>query len=190
MAESGVHYLAKANILERIEKNASEYERVSQQLQEAVKMGDLSENSEYDAAKEASAKVRREREMLLPVLTMPIVKSNDNVAAFEEGCVVDIQVYNTTEKPLDPNSQEFSALISASKPVFYGKVMLGGTLPIMELLVDAALSVDTPIGAYLLGKQSGRYSIQVPGGFAPVVVRKLKSTEFTPDEIGCTYEGE
>lgn len=187
MESKGIHYLAQAKIKERLDANAIELERVSDQLAEAVRMGDLSENSEYDAALEARAKVRREREALLPVLTMPVVRASDNVSIFEEGCVVDLKVYGTVDKPLEGNSQEFTNIVTNQEPQFSGLVMLGGTLAIQDLLTDAALSIDTPIGAYLLGKQSGRYSVKVPGGFAIVAAKKLRSTEFTPDQIGCVY---
>lgn len=187
MESKGIHYLAQAKIKQRLENNTQEFARVTEQLQEAVRMGDLRENSEYDAALEARAKVRREREMLLPVLTMPVLRASDNIAIFEEGCVVELRVYGTVDRPLDGNSVEFSKIVEQQSPQFEGKVMLGGTLPIQDLLADAALSIETPIGAYLLGKQSGRYSIKVPGGFAIVTASKLRSTEFTPEQIGCVY---
>lgn len=189
MAEKGVHYLAHATIEERLARNAEEIAHVSEQLQEAIKMGDLRENAEYDAAKEAMGKATRERDMLLPVLDMPTVRSSDSVAVFEEGCVVDIQVYHSLREPVEPNSEAFKKIVSDTTPAFEGRVMLGGTLPIQELLVDAALDVATPVGSYLLGKPSGSFIVKVPGGFVPVVAKKLKTTEFTPEEVGCTYNG-
>lgn len=187
----GVHYLAYNQIKDRIKANEEEYAVVSQQLQEALKLGDLSENAEYDAARSAMDRIVKTRDALIPVMSMTALKSNDNAGIFEPGCVVELSVYGTTPEPLDPKSKEFASIVDTGDPVFYGKLMLGGILPVHELLEDAALSddADTPIPYYLLGKKSGWYSIKVPGGFAIVVAKKLKSTEFTEEDIRCVYKG-
>ena len=191
MGIKGVHYLAYNQIKERIAANDEEYSQVAQQLQEAIKLGDLSENSEYDAARAAMERVVRVRDSLAPVMSMPVIRSNDSAGIIEPGCVLDLAVYGTTPEPLDPKSEEFAQIVNTEQPVFYGKVMLGGILPVHELLADSALSddPDTPIPYFLLGKKSGWYSIKVPGGFAVVTAKKLKSTEFTKDEIRCVYRG-
>ena len=190
MADKGVHYLAYSTIRQRLEDNAKEVEQASLQLQEALKLGDLSENSEYDAAKDKMGRVTKERDMLAPVLSMPQVKANDSASMFEEGCVMELKVFNMTPGPMDPRSDEFVKMMNETEPIFEGTLMYGGTLPIQELLTDAALSVDTPIGSFLLGKQPGAYSIQVPGGFANIYARKLKSTEFTMEDISCVYRAD
>lgn len=187
MAEKGVHYLAYSNIRQRLEKNAEELESATVQLQEALKLGDLRENSEYDAAKDLMGKVTKERDMLVPVLSMPQVRANDSASIFEEGCVILLKVFNMTPEPMETRGDAFAKMMETTEPIFEGTLMYGGTLPIQELLADAALSVDTPIGGYLLGKQSGAYSIQVPGGFANIYAKKLRSTEFKPEDISCVY---
>ncbi len=188
--ESGVHYLALSKIKEMLKANEEEYKQASAQLQEAIKMGDLRENSEYDAAKESMGKIMRDREMLLPVLSMPVIKSSDSVNIFEPGCVLDLKVYGTTAEPIPPNSNQFKDIMSENSPVFEGIVMLGGTLPIQELLVDSALDIKTPVGKFLLGKQSGCYTVPVMDEFVIVSAKRLKSTEFSPEDIGCSYNGE
>lgn len=187
MAEKGVHYLAYSSIRQRLEENAKEVATASEQLQEALKMGDLRENSEYDAAKDRMGKVTKERDMLTPVLSMPQVRANDSASIFEEGCVIELKVFNMTPEPMDTRSEAFNKMMATTQPIFEGILMYGGTLPIQELLTDSALSVDTPIGGYLLGRQPGAYSIQVPGGFANVYARKLRSTEFKVEDIHCVY---
>lgn len=188
MRERGVHYLALSDIRKRLDKNAEDYNVAAVQLTEALKLGDLRENSEYDTAKESMGRIVAERDMLTPVLQLPVVKANDNVSIIEEGCVLDIKVYKAIPSPVSVNSDTFRQLTSVT-PAFEGKVMFGGTLPMQELLVDAALGADTPIGAFLLGKRSGPYCIRVPGGFSPVIVKKLRSDEFDVDELGCVYNG-
>lgn len=189
MSEKGVHYLAYASIKERLAQNALEVDRASEQLQEALKLGDLSENSEYDAAKENMRRVTKERDELLPVLSMSPIRGNDSASIFEEGCVVDLKVYSLTNEPMKPQSEAFRKMVESTHPIFSGTLLFGGTLPVQELLKDSALSADTPIGRALLGKQSGSYSIKVPGGFANITAKKLKSTEFTTEDIGCEYRG-
>lgn len=187
MAEAGVHYLLHAQIKERLAINKAEYDKATVQLQEAIAMGDLSENSEYDAAKETMRRITSERDALQPYLSMPQIKASDSAGIFEEGCVMQIKIYCTTPEPVDPRSDAFAKLTRDKVPVFEGTVLLGGTLPMQELMTDSALSTDTPIGSFLLGKQSGNYSIKVPGGFSNVYVRKLKSTEFKMEDIKCVY---
>lgn len=190
MSEKGVHYLAYSSIRQRIEKNAVELSDASVQLQEALKLGDLRENSEYDAAKDLMSKITKERDMLSPVLSMPQIRANDSASIFEEGCVIDLKVYNMTPGPMDTRSEKFADMMKTSVPIFEGILMYGGTLPIQELLVDSALSVDTPIGKFLLGKQPGAYSIQVPGGFANIYVRKLRTAEVKFEDLHCKYREE
>lgn len=189
MAEGGIHYLLYADAKARLVKNSAEYERISEELQEAIKMGDLRENSEYDAAKEAMRKVTKERDELTPVLSMPQLRSNDSASIFEEGCIIELKVYSATPEPMNTKSEEFARMVKECTPSFEGVLMFGGTLSVHELLRDSTLSTDTPIGKFLLGKQPGAYSIQVPGGFANVIAKKVKSTELEEKKIGCIYNG-
>lgn len=187
--ERGVHYLALANIRQRLEANTEEYALASVQLAEALKMGDLRENSEYDSAKDSMARIVATRDMLTPMLSMPVVKANDSANIIEEGCVLDLQVFRAVPEPIAPGSEEFTARTQDVEPAFSGRVMFGGTLPIQELLADAALSADTFVGKFLLGKRPGSYCVKVPGGFVPLIVKKLKSTEFDHQDLGCVYHG-
>ena len=189
MAENGVHYLSYNRIKERLADNAIEYEKASAELKEAIAMGDLRENSEYDAAKERMHKVTQERDELSMVLAMPQVCANDNATFFEEGSVMELKVFTLTPVPMNTKGEEFQKMVETVTPIFEGVILFGGTLPLQELLSDSALSAETPIGKELLGRQPGYYSFKVPGGFANLSAKKLKSNEFKLEDIKCVYRG-
>lgn len=173
MESKGVHFMALDSAKQRLATVEEEYKEVARQLDEAVKMGDLRENSEYDAAKEAMSRVVRVRDELQPVVTMPVVKSNDNISVIEEGSVVQLSVWSITPSPVTPGSAEFESLKQSGVCAFEGIMMFGATLEVHELLVDKALASDTPIGKFILGKQPGDYSIPVPAGYANITATKL-----------------
>lgn len=183
MAVNGVHFMALDKARSRLAATEEEYRKASHQLDEAIKMGDLRENAEYDAAKAAVARIAKERDELVPVTAMPVVKSNDNISIVEEGSVVHVVIHSITPSPVKPDSPEFKAL-KEKEPAFEGVLMYGATLNIHELLVDNALAVDTPIGQFILGKQPGDYSVAVPAGFANITVEKL-SADTNPEELFC-----
>lgn len=174
MATNGVHFMAIEKARERLAASEGEYISAVQQLDEAIKMGDLRESSEYDAAKAAVARIAKERDALQPVLSMPVIKANDNIPAIAEGSIVHIKIYSVTSEPVTPSTPQFEQ--EKQKPVvFEGVLMYGATLEIHELMADKALSASTPIGKFLLGKQPGDYSVAVPAGFANISVEKLSS---------------
>lgn len=183
MATNGIHFLALDKAKLKLAAADEEYKVASIQLDEAVKMGDLSENAEYDAARATVAKIATIRNELSPVVTMQVVKSNDNISLVEEGSILHILIHSVTPTPVKPGSPEFEAA-KAGPPEFEGVLMFGATLSIHELLTDCALSSDTPIGRFLLGKQPGDYSIQVPAGYANITAIKL-SNKTDADALYC-----
>lgn len=183
MATNGVHFMALDKARSRLAATEEEYKAASKQLDEAIKMGDLKENAEYDAAKASVAKIAKERDELMPVTVMPVVRSNDNISIIEEGSIIHLVIYSITQLPVKPGTSEFQT-IKSQTPVFDGVLMYGATLRLHELLVDNALASDTPVGEFILGKQPGDYSIAVPAGFANVTVEKLKS-DTKPEELYC-----
>lgn len=184
MESKGVHFMALDSAKHRLAAVEEEYKEVARQLDEAVKMGDLRENSEYDAAKEAMSRVVRVRDELQPVVTMPVVRSNDNISVIEEGSVVRLNVWSITPSPITPGSPEFEALKQSGSCDFDGIMMFGATLEVHELMADKALASDTPIGKFILGKQPGDYSVPVPAGHANITVQKLPS-QTSVEELYC-----
>lgn len=175
MEIKGVHFLALDKTKKRIEEIEEEYKAKVKELEEALKDGDLRENSPVDAAREQVNRLARERDDLTPVVTMPVVKANDNITVFEAGSVIKLTIHNVTQTPVTAGTSEFEKL-KELPPAFEGVLMYGGTLGYQELLLDYALADDTPVGKFLLGRQPGDYSISVPAGFANVTAEKLKTT--------------
>lgn len=183
MAE-GIHFLLLQDTKKQLAETEVAYNEARNQLEEAIKMGDLRENSEYDAAKEAVARIVALRDELSPVMTMSTIRSNDNVSVIEEGSILHLTIYNVTSSPVNPGTAEFEALKASGTYAFDSKIMFGGTLDIHELLSDKALAADTPIGRFILGKQPGDYTVPVPAGHANLTVEKLPTTT-TTEELYC-----
>ncbi|MCF8256861.1 MAG: transcription elongation factor GreA [Flavobacteriales bacterium] len=118
--------------------------KISQQIAEARDKGDLSENAEYDAAKEAQG-----------LLEMKISKL--------EALVADAKVIDESKLTGD------QILILSKvklKNVANGMTMSYTLVPEKEAsLKDGKISVESPIGKGLLGKKVGDMAeIQVPNG--------------------------
>ena len=119
--------------------------KASQAIAEARDKGDLSENAEYDAAKEAQG-----------MLEMRIAKLEEVVS---NARLIDESILDT------------------SKVLVHSKVKIKNQLNGVEMkyklvaqseadLKTGKISVDSPIGKGLLGKQVGEIAeIQVPNGF-------------------------
>lgn len=165
------------------------YEAAALEVTEAAKFGDLSEASEYDAAKDRLGRIAKEREMLEPVLSMTPLRASDSAVVFEEGSCVTLTIYSVTQEPISVAQNRVAEFFANTTPIFEGVVMFGGTLPTQDILKDSALSEESTIGRFLLGKPSGYYSIKVPGGFANTMATLMKSTEVAPEDIKCIFRG-
>lgn len=183
MAEQRIHYLALRGIEKRVSDLRAEREIASAQLQEALSMGDLRENSEYDAAREEMRRIVRELDSLTPSLGLQPIKANPNARVIEEGCVIHLRIYSTTPSPCTQSVCFATADGKEPQPIFDGILAYGGTVNGQDLLTDRALAIDTPIGRAILGKQPGFYSVQVPGGHANFTVEKLSLDKETGGEI-------
>ena len=117
---------------------------ISEQIGEARDKGDLSENAEYDAAKEAQG-----------ILEMKISKM--------ENIVANARLIDDTN--ID-NSKVFILSIVTIKNISNGMEMVYTLVAENEADIKARkISVDSPIGKGLLGKKVGQVAdIHTPGG--------------------------
>jgi len=117
---------------------------ISEQIGEARDKGDLSENAEYDAAKEAQG-----------ILEMKISKMENIVA--HARLIDDTRI---------DNSKVFILSIVTIKNVSNGMEMIYTLVAENEADIKLRkISVDSPIGKGLLGKKIGQIAeIQTPGG--------------------------
>lgn len=140
MTEDGYKRLKEElNELERVQRPA-----ISKQIAEARDKGDLSENAEYDAAKEAQGllemKISQLKEILGSARMIDESKINTN----------EVQILNRVKiKNLKTGQVMTYMIVSESE----------------ANLKEGKLSVTTPIARGLLGKKVGeKANVQVPSG--------------------------
>jgi transcription elongation factor GreA len=131
--------LEELNRLESIERPA-----ISKQIAEARDKGDLSENAEYDAAKEAQGLL----EMKISQLKTTV--ANARILDESKLNTSTVQILNTVKIRNLANNQEMTyTLVSESE----------------ANLKERKLSITTPIGKGLLGKKVGdKVQVTVPNG--------------------------
>jgi len=150
MTEDGYNKLQKEiELLETVERP-----RISQQIAEARDKGDLSENAEYDAAKEAQGmlemKISQLKELYLNARILDESKINTDTVQI----LTKITLYNVKTK------QEFDYTIVSDSEAN---------------LKEKKISVSTPIAKGLLGKKVGEVAeITVPAGTLLLEVRKIE----------------
>jgi transcription elongation factor GreA len=140
MTEEGYKkMLEELNRLESIERPA-----ISKQIAEARDKGDLSENAEYDAAKEAQGLL----EMKISQLKTTV--ANARILDESKLNTSTVQILNTVKIRNLANNQEMTyTLVSESE----------------ANLKERKLSITTPIGKGLLGKKVGdKVQVTVPNG--------------------------
>ena len=127
--------------------------KISQQIAEARDKGDLSENAEYDAAKEAQG-----------LLEMKIAKLQDEV---RNARIID-------ESKMDTSKVLILSTVKI-KNLKNDKVMSYTLVPEKEAdLRSGKISVDSPIAKGLLGAKVGdKVEIQVPAGKIPFEVVEI-----------------
>ncbi|HUX53140.1 MAG TPA: transcription elongation factor GreA [Williamwhitmania sp.] len=149
VTEEGLQRLkAELDQLKNVERPA-----ISRQIAEARDKGDLSENAEYDAAKEAQG-----------LLEMKISKLDDVVANTR---VLDESKIDTSKVQI-LNRVTIKNLMTKSKMVY---------LLVAESeanIKEGRLSIGTPIAQALLGKKVGdKVDVQVPSGMVTFEIMEI-----------------
>ncbi len=117
---------------------------ISKQIAEARDKGDLSENAEYDAAKEAQGLLELKISELKEVIASARMIDESRISTDEVQILTRVKIKNTK------NNQTMTyLLVSESESNFK----------------EGKLSVETPIAKGLLGKKVGeKAKVQVPSG--------------------------
>ncbi|MFT5156202.1 MAG: transcription elongation factor GreA [Bacteroidia bacterium] len=154
---SEINYLSKQgyeNLKKQIEHlKRVERPKISQQIGEARDKGDLSENAEYDAAKEAQG-----------LMELKISKLVDSLA---------------NSRILDPTTMDLSKVGILSKVrLMNKKVNKEVTFTIVAEkeadLKTGKISIKSPIGQGLMGKKVGELAeVQVPAGIVPFEILEI-----------------
>ena len=128
-------------------------EEIAQKLQEARSHGDLSENAEYDEARNDQAKLEEKiAQLQLELDTVEVVEDD----FFEHGVV---HLGSVVE--VDDNGEIV-------------KVIIGSSSDDDDII---SITDDSPVGAALLGKKAGdKIKVTLPSG--EIVTMKVKSTEY------------
>jgi len=117
---------------------------ISNQIAEARDKGDLSENAEYDAAKEAQGLLEMKIAKLEDVLANARVLDSENIDLSKVGVLTKVKLKNVA------NGATMSYSLVAEKEAD---------------IKQSKISVSSPIGKGLLGKRVGEVAeIQVPRG--------------------------
>jgi transcription elongation factor GreA len=118
--------------------------KISQQIGEAIDKGDLSENAEYDAAKEAQGLLEAKIAQLSNVLANARIIDESQLDTSKVLILSKVKLKNTS------NGMEFNYTLVAENEAS---------------LKEGKISVDSPIGRGLLGKKVGELAeIKVPNG--------------------------
>ncbi|HBP44717.1 MAG TPA: transcription elongation factor GreA [Flavobacteriales bacterium] len=121
--------------------------KISQQIAEARDKGDLSENAEYDAAKEAQG--------LLEAKISKLKNTLANARLVDDSKIDNTKVYilSTVKIRNTKNNAEVTYTLVAENEAN---------------LAEKKISIDSPIGKGLLGKSVGDIAdVQVPAGVIP-----------------------
>ena len=118
--------------------------KISQQIAEARDKGDLSENAEYDAAKEAQGLLEMKISKLEDVLANARILSEEHIDLSMVGVLTKVKIKNLANSA----TMEYSLVAEKEADIRKNKI-----------------SVSSPIGKGLLGKKVGETAeIQVPRG--------------------------
>ena len=157
MDMADISYFTKEG-LQRLKDEVHQLETVerpmiSQQIAEARDKGDLSENAEYDAAKEAQG--------LLEAKISKLKNTLANARLVDDSKIDNTKVYilSTVKIRNTKNNAEVTYTLVAENEAN---------------LAEKKISIDSPIGKGLLGKSVGDIAeVQVPAGIIPFEILEI-----------------
>lgn len=127
--------------------------RVSQQIAEARDKGDLSENAEYDAAKEAQGLLEMKISQLKTLISTARVLDDTDMDTSKALILSKVKIKNLK------NGMEVQYILVAENEAN---------------LKDKKISVDSPIGKGLLGHKVGDIAdVQTPGGIIQFEIMEI-----------------
>lgn len=158
MTEPNFVYLTKERLLE-IEKELNELKtngrsKMAEKIAEARAHGDLSENAEYDAAKEEQGMLELRIGKLETMLSKAIIIDKSSSPNGQIGILSSVIIKNTKT-----NAVHEYTLVSPEEADFQkGKI-----------------SVSSPVGKGLIGKKEGdKVQISVPAGILEFEIQSVK----------------
>ncbi|MCB9262066.1 MAG: transcription elongation factor GreA [Flavobacteriales bacterium] len=154
---SAINYMSREgyeNLKKEIEQlKMVERPRISAQIAEARDKGDLSENAEYDAAKEAQSLMELKISKLEDTLANSRILDTADLDLSKVGILSKVRVMN---KKIN---KEVVYTIVAEKEAN---------------LKEGKISIKSPIGAGLMGKKVGDMAeVQVPAGVIPFEILEI-----------------
>jgi transcription elongation factor GreA len=127
--------------------------RISAQIAEARDKGDLSENAEYDAAKEAQGLLELKISKLKENIINSRILENDNIDTSKVFLLCKVKIKNTKT-----NAVMTYQIVSESE----------------ANLKEGKISSDSPIGKSLIGKEKGdKVDVQVPSGMVTFEIQEI-----------------
>ena len=133
--------------------------QISELIATARSFGDLSENAEYDAAKDQQAKMEGEIVELEAAIRTAVVVSDEEITNEKVNVGTTVRVLDQDE---DFEDEYRSVGPHEADPM------------------NNAISIDSPVGAALIGKRKGdELTIEIPGGLSHLKVLSIERTERT-----------
>jgi transcription elongation factor GreA len=130
-----------------------ERSNISKQIAEAREKGDLSENAEYDAAKEAQGMLELRISKLEEIVANARLIDDSHLDTSKVMILTKVKIRNLK------NNQEMQYTLVAENEAN---------------LKEGKISIDSPIGKGLVGKKVGdKVEIQVPAGIIPFQIIEI-----------------
>ena len=130
---------------------------VAERIKEAISYGDISENAEYDSAKNEQAELEERIHQLEEMLRKAKIVQEEDV----KGDKVNIGL-KVTVKDIDTGDKEVFSIVGATESdPFNGKI-----------------STESPVGKALIGKKKGEtVAVEIPDGVINYKIMKIEKEE-------------